>query len=263
MTAARAAADYPPGWRVEHRDTVVSTMDEVEALAAAGAGERTAVVARTQTGGRGRLARQWVSPAGNLYLSVLLRPPVAAARAAELTFVTALAVAETLDTAVAAGRVTLKWPNDVLIDGRKACGIMLQSSLGPASLGPESRIDWIVIGIGVNLTSHPAETSYLATDLVAAGASLAADEALAVLLGRLDHHYQRWLGAGFADIRAGWLARAQGLGEPIAVRLDTDRVDGIFGGLDDSGALEVIRADGTLCVITAGDVLAGRAGGIR
>ena len=258
MTAAHAAASVPVGWRVERRGTVVSTMDDVQELAAAGAPDRTVVVAEAQTGGRGRQVRGWASPPGNLYLSILLRPQVPAAHAAELTFIAALGLAETLDTALDSRRVTLKWPNDVLLDGCKVSGILLQSSLGGGG-----HVDWIVIGMGVNLVSHPANATYPATDVAAAGAALAAEPALACLLGRLDQHYHDWLANGFSGIRSRWLARAQGLGERISVRLDNDRVDGVFAGLDESGALEVIRDDGSLCRITAGDVLDGRAGGIH
>ena len=258
MTAAPAAADWPPGWRVERRGAVVSTMDEAQDLAVAGAPDRTVVVAETQTGGRGRQVRGWASPPGNLYLTMLLRPQVGAAQAAELTFIAALSLAESLDSVLDSSRVTLKWPNDVLLDGRKVSGILLQSSLGRGG-----QVESIVIGMGLNLVSHPPDATYPATDLATAGAPMTVETALAGLLGRMDHHYRRWRADGFTEIRSHWLARAHGLGDPIAVRLDTDRVDGVFAGLDASGALEVIRPDGSLCCITAGDVLDGRAGGIH
>ena len=189
---------------------------------------------------------------------MLLRPRVAAAQAAELTFIAALSLAESLDSILDSSRITLKWPNDVLLDGCKVSGILLQSSLGRAG-----QVDSIVIGMGLNLVSHPADATYPATDLAKAGAPLSVETALSRLLGHMDHHYRHWLADGFAEIRRRWLDRAHGLGEPIAVRLDTDRVDGIFAGLDASGALEVTRPDGSLCCITAGDVLDGRAGGIH
>ncbi len=135
-------------------DSVGSTSDEALRLAREGAPHGTVVTAREQTAGRGRVGRAWASPPGNLYLSVLLRLDLPVARIAELSFVAALAVAETVDAFVA-GRASLKWPNDVLIDGAKVAGILIEQADGVA-----------VIGIGVNVAHCPSGLAYPVTSLM-------------------------------------------------------------------------------------------------
>jgi len=129
--------------------------------------------------------------------------------------------------------VSLKWPNDVLIAGRKLAGLLLESQ----SRG-DGMLDWLVLGIGINLSTYPVEVEYPATALAATGADTDAEAMLAVLGQSFLAWYERWRqGAGFATIRAEWLARAQGLNQPIRVRLPGETREGIFAGLDTDGAL--------------------------
>jgi BirA family transcriptional regulator, biotin operon repressor / biotin---[acetyl-CoA-carboxylase] ligase len=232
-------------------DRVVSTNDEARRLAAEGAADGTVILAREQTGGRGRQGRAWASPPGNVYSSFVLRPGVPAARAAELGFVAALAVAETVATLAPPGvAVTCKWPNDVLASGRKIAGILPE-----ASLAADGRIDHLVIGIGLNVAHHPGDTAWPATSLRALGAAAEADEAAAALVGALGRWRALWEREGFAPVRAAWLARAAGLGADIRVRLGAGDLVGRFAGLDEKGALLLDRGAGGISRVAAGDVL--------
>jgi BirA family transcriptional regulator, biotin operon repressor / biotin---[acetyl-CoA-carboxylase] ligase len=208
------------------------------------------IVAREQTQGRGRRGNTWVSPRGNLYATLLLHDPAPPPHAPELSFVAALAVLDaTADRApMVAQRLALKWPNDVLCGRKKLAGILLEGRM----LGEKITV---AIGIGVNCMHHPAQTSYPATDLAAAGAQVSADELFTALSGAMLRRLAQWRGgAGFAGVRRDWLARAASIGEPIRVRLPDREISGRCEGLDDSGCLLLRRADGTLQTIAAGEV---------
>jgi BirA family biotin operon repressor/biotin-[acetyl-CoA-carboxylase] ligase len=147
MTAPR----LPPFFRLLRFETIGSTMTEAKRLAGEGAAEGTLVWAGEQTEGRGRRGRPWVSVPGNLYMSLVLRPGGAAAAAAQLGFAAALAVGEAaLRLLPGEARISHKWPNDVLVDGRKLSGILLESAAAA-----DGGLAWLVMGIGVNVASHP------------------------------------------------------------------------------------------------------------
>jgi BirA family transcriptional regulator, biotin operon repressor / biotin---[acetyl-CoA-carboxylase] ligase len=217
-----------------------STSDEAKRLAEAGAPEGTLVCALEQEAGRGRHGRRWESPPGNLYCSLVLRPPVPAARAAQLGFAAAVALGEACAHFLPSGTaITLKWPNDVLIGGRKVAGILLESRTQG-----DGGLRWLVIGIGVNLVAYPEATEHPATSLAAAGANVTPDAMLAALADRLLAWYEAWRGAGFAAVRAAWLGAAHGLGGEIRVRLPRDELSGRFAGLDEEGMLLLDLAEG-------------------
>jgi BirA family biotin operon repressor/biotin-[acetyl-CoA-carboxylase] ligase len=231
-------------------DRVVSTNDEARRLAASGAADGTVVLAREQTGGRGRQGRAWASPPGNVYASFVLRPAVPAARAAELGFVAALAVADTVAALAPPGAaIRCKWPNDVLANGRKVAGILPE-----AALKPEGDVDYVVLGIGLNVAHHPDDTARPATSLAAFGARAGADEAAAALVAALGGWRRRWEAEGFAPVRETWLARAAGLGAEIRVRLGAGEIGGRFAGLDEKGALLLDGGEGGVTRVAAGDV---------
>lgn len=230
MSLAQA---LPSFYRLVSRERIASTSDEAKALAAAGAPAGTLIWARAQSAGRGRQGRVWVSPPGNLYASLLLRPAVPIATAAQLGFVAALAVGDACLAAAPDAAIAFKWPNDVLLAGRKLAGILLESQASVAGA-----LAWLVIGIGINLATYPVDVDYAATALSATGADAAPEAVLAALARAFLVWYERWRdGAGFAVIRAEWLARAQGLGQPIRVRLPGAMLDGSFAGLDTDGTL--------------------------
>lgn len=229
----------PDGWTLVALDTVGSTNDEAARLADSGAPEGTVVWSREQTGGRGRRGRRWSSPLGNLYTSTILRPDCAASRAAEIGFVAALAVADM----VPAGReVRVKWPNDVLVDGGKVAGILLESAVGDGG-----RILHVVAGIGVNVGFAPQ-----LPDMRYPGAALGGtvETALWKLAAALARRVGEWRRSGFAAVRSQWLAQAGPLGAVVDVRLGEGLVRGRFAGLDHEGALLLETADGPRRIVS-------------
>jgi BirA family transcriptional regulator, biotin operon repressor / biotin---[acetyl-CoA-carboxylase] ligase len=237
------------GWAAKVLDSCVSTNAEALALGAAGENRPTWVVARTQSHGRARRGRSWVSAPGNLYTSLLLPDPSRSGCAAQLSFVSALAVRDAIATAAPehAARLTLKWPNDVLCDGRKIAGLLLEGQAG--------KLFSVVIGIGVNCRHHPEGTEFAATDLAAAGIGLSSETLFGLLSASMLARIGMWdRGAGFAGIRSDWLATAAGLGGPVRVRLENRELTGQFEALDAEGHLLLRLPDGRRETIAAGDV---------
>jgi BirA family biotin operon repressor/biotin-[acetyl-CoA-carboxylase] ligase len=232
-------------------ETVGST--NAEALARAAAGERGPfwIVARTQSAGRGRRGRAWVSEPGNLYATLLLTDAAPPSAISGICFVGALALHDALlDAAhgLAPAQLKLKWPNDLLLEGRKVAGILVEG-VSHADRAAAA------IGFGVNCAHHPQGTDYPAGDLLAAGHSLSPEALLERLGPAVDARLEEWArGENFASIRRAWIARASGLGSPIEVRLPDRSVSGTFEALNDSGALILRRGDGMRETIAAGDV---------
>ncbi len=246
-----ATPQLPSFYRLVAHEQIDSTNEEAKRLAATGAAAGTLIWAGEQLAGRGRRGRRWASPPGNLYVSLLLRPACPPAQACQLNFVAAVALAEAVSALLPTDRpVTLKWPNDVLIRGAKVSGILLE-----ASAALDRSIDWLVIGVGVNVGSHPADTPYPATSLQREGAADATAAAvLQAFAERFQAWYETWRSEGFAPVRARWLASARGLGEPIEVRLERETLQGRFGDLDESGALMLDMGNGARRQITTGDL---------
>jgi BirA family biotin operon repressor/biotin-[acetyl-CoA-carboxylase] ligase len=230
-------------------DAVDST--NAQALRYGDRGERGPlwVTAQTQTSGRGRRGRNWVSEPGNLYASLLLADPAPAAQVAQCSFVAAVAVHDAIGDAAPAlaARLTLKWPNDVLCDARKLAGILIEG---------EGRSPLIVaIGIGINCRHHPGDAMHPATDLGAQGARVSAADLFAALSRRMAERLAQWQsGARFADIRAAWLARGPAPGAGLRVRLAAGDVTGRFETIDEEGNLLLTEDSGGRRKITAGDV---------
>ena len=241
----------PAGYRLVSCDTVGSTSDEARRLALAAAEEGTLVWAHEQTAGRGRRGRAWASPPGNLYASLILRPRCPLDQAAQLGFVAALAVGDTLSS-ISKNRLdglSYKWPNDVLLRGRKIAGILLESELAEGEL-PE----FVILGVGINLASSPRDTEFPTTSM--AEEDLGTFSPGAALEG-FASHFQAWAGRwreeGFAPIRTAWRARAAALGEPIQVRLEPAILQGRFLDIDRHGALLLENA-GKPRRISAGEI---------
>jgi BirA family biotin operon repressor/biotin-[acetyl-CoA-carboxylase] ligase len=243
--SAKAAA-----YRLIVRDRVGSTNEEAMRLGRDGDRGRLWVVAREQVEGRGRRGRTWSSPPGNLYASLLLIDAAPSGHLPELGFVAGIALLGALREILGNDpRLGLKWPNDILFDGAKLSGILLESSLLP-----DGRIA-CVAGFGVNCRSHPAALPYAATDLATIDTLLdAPEDVLPRLSDVMTEMLQVWAsGLGFAEIRAQWLKSALGLGEPIRVALGTTNLSGVFHTIDSRGRL-ILRQGGNTRAIEAGDV---------
>ncbi len=234
------------GFDVRHYASIGSTNDEALRLAREGAAHGTVVHADEQTAGRGRLSRRWLSPPGNLYLSIVLRPDVPAARSVEIGLVAALAVADAVEALLPQHvRATLKWPNDVLVREGKIAGILL-----------ERADDAVILGIGLNVLQAPCGVSYQVSTIVGCGGLATVDGARERLLAAMANWSGMWQQEGFPPIRAAWLARAHPIGAALRVRLADRLATGTFAGIDADGALLLDTVDGRARIV-AGDVQAG------
>lgn len=232
-------------------DSVSSTNDVAKDLAASGASEGLCVIAREQTAGRGRQGRAWSSaPDEGLYLSLILRPQVTASRSAMITLAAAVSVAETLRLDFHAA-ADIKWPNDVLIAGRKICGILVESAI------EGDRLQYAVVGIGVNIAqrSFPEPVGDSATSLLLeTGRAIAPEEFAEAMLPRLEH----WYLASMSDasrVIARWEELSSSAQNHL-VRVDSSdgAAEGVTRGLTATGALIVELANGERREIVAGDV---------
>ena len=237
-------------------DAIDSTNAEARRRAEAGETVSQWIVARRQSAGRGRRGREWNSETGNLFATLMTLTGKAPAEAAQVTFLAALAVTDLLDAFAVPGSVSIKWPNDVLIDGVKACGILVES--GAHDTGPL----WLAVGVGVNLAHAPEGTERPATSLAAHLRSDIAyppsiDAAATVLAEAFAVWQSRWHSLGFQPVLDAWIARTSGLDGPCVARLGHETVEGTAEGVAPDGALRLRTADGDLRLISAGDVFFG------
>ncbi len=251
-----SAPKLPSVYNLITFDSVDSTNAEAKILASKGeedAPDGTLIWAREQTSGRGRRGRVWDSPKGNLYTSLILRPEIPVSEAAQLSFVAALAVYDTLGNIGPAGhQVQCKWPNDILLNDKKVAGILLESEGGNA----ERPADWIILGMGLNVEWHPDNTEFPATSLRFEGFSNTVEDVLEAYSKSFLSWSNRWLNDGFTPIRQNWLWRCKGKDEKIQVRLENETIHGVFKDMAENGAL-IIDVDGTDRHISAGDVYFG------
>ncbi len=243
---------FPSGVAVEFFDTLDSTSLEARRRIEAGEGGPAWIIARRQTSAYGRRGRAWVQETGDFAGTLMFAPKGDAEQLGQLSFVVALALASALDEFIPPERITLKWPNDILLDGKKAAGILLeQFTVKGARL--------LAAGIGVNIVSAPQGMPYPVARLIDFAEAPPSPLELAA---RIDNHFWRycaqWTGNGFRHIREIWLERAAGLGEAATVRLPTEEVSGVFEGLDESGAM-ILRMGEEKRIINAGEVFFGPA----
>jgi BirA family biotin operon repressor/biotin-[acetyl-CoA-carboxylase] ligase len=235
---------------IHHYDELGSTNDEAMRLAREGAADGTWVLADRQTAGRGRRGRAWESKGGNLFTTAIVRPWPGEGALSQLSFLVALALHEATTHWVARDRLALKWPNDVLLDGAKLSGVLLES----ASHG-NGGDRWLVVGIGVNLADHPEGLERPAMSLAGAGVTPPTPrDFLEKLIEAFGVWRERWRLGGFAPIRTAWLARAAGLGQRIAVRLPDSTLEGQFLDVAEDGALLLRLDSGAIEPIHAGDI---------
>jgi BirA family biotin operon repressor/biotin-[acetyl-CoA-carboxylase] ligase len=237
-------AAHPNQWqKLVHRfATIGSTMDAARTLVADGAPHGSVVLAEQQAAGRGRGGRVWASPPGNLHATFILRPGGSPQHAPQLAFVVAVAVARAVD-ALAGPPTALKWPNDVMRDGAKLAGILLE----------RLDDDAVLAGIGMNVRHHPPGMPYPVTSLAALGCDTTPESVLAAIQRALQGEWTIWRDHGFARVRERWLERGPAIGTILRVQLGPDTIDGAFAGLRDDGALLLQTPTGRRAIV-AGDV---------
>ncbi|EBA11468.1 biotin--acetyl-CoA-carboxylase ligase [Roseobacter sp. CCS2] len=239
---------WPEGYARVVLDTVDSTMAEA-ARRAKNLERPTWIMAKTQTDARGRRGREWVVPEGNLNATLIFRPEATAAEAAKRSFLAANALYQALAIYVNVDKLALKWPNDVLLSGGKVAGILLESS------GQGPFVDWLSIGIGVNLQHTPegvTDTLFPPTSLAdGGGGTVDPQDFLFTLADAYATQEAKLLRLGFDRIRDDWLASAARLGEVITARTTREEITGIFDSIDHDGNLVLITGTGPRAIPAA------------
>jgi BirA family biotin operon repressor/biotin-[acetyl-CoA-carboxylase] ligase len=243
----------PLATKVELHEEIGSTQERARELAREGAPHGTLVVSKVQTGGRGRLGRRWGSPAGGLWMSLVLRPGISAEVAARITQAAAVGVAKALRELGVEARI--KWPNDLLVDGRKICGILAESSVGnvpvPAKkvgTGEGRRVDFVVLGVGLNANLEPQDLGVPNSEATTLRSELGHDVDLTALLRSLLSHLDFELGRieDFGSILDDWRALDCTLGERVRVQRFGETLEGVALDLGPKGALLLETRDGII-----------------
>jgi BirA family biotin operon repressor/biotin-[acetyl-CoA-carboxylase] ligase len=237
----------PQGYSHYQQMSVTSTNDVAKRLVREGQGHGTLVSAKLQTEGRGRHGRKWVSELGNLYASLVVKPARPLNEWPQLSFVIAIALAEALNEYLGDKKTAIKWPNDILVDGKKIAGVLL-----------ETEGDVLIIGFGINCVSHPSDVSYPATHLAEQQAQATPVDVNALLFNcaaHFDKCYKLWTMKGFSAIQPVWLSMVTGLNQAITVDQGAGPLQGQFMGITaGEGYLILKKTDGSLVTVSAGDV---------
>ncbi|GAB6990270.1 biotin--[acetyl-CoA-carboxylase] ligase [Paenibacillus pini] len=242
------------GSRLKVLGSTTSTQDEARALAEDGAPEGTLVIAEEQTGGKGRLGRKWFSPAGKgVWMSLILRPNQPLQDTPQLTLLAGVAVCRAVRkmTGLDAG---IKWPNDLLVDRRKICGILLESA------AEEEHVRYCIVGIGISVnldeTDYPPELQGVATSLkIASGTTVDRTQLIAAVMVEFETLYELYCSQGFQPIASLWEALSVTLGESVTIKnIYGDEVHGVAAGISAAGALLVDMGDGRQVPVFSGDV---------
>jgi BirA family biotin operon repressor/biotin-[acetyl-CoA-carboxylase] ligase len=240
------------GHQLYYYEEIGSTNDEAFRLGSAGAPEGTALIANSQSTGKGRMQRVWHSPAGsNIYTSIILRPEITPARAPQISILAGVAVADVLES-YCPDRIKLKWPNDVLINGKKVCGILSQMKT------IVSEVDFIVLGIGINVNisynEFPKEICNIATSLaIETGREISRQELIISLYENLAKWYKQLLQDGFGRIKEKWLSISPMIGQTVQVMFQEEAVSGKAIGLDEDGSLILLAPGNKEFKVSAGD----------
>ncbi len=235
-------------WSIERYDEVHSTQDELKALALKGAGEGQVVTAKSQNGGRGRHGRVWVSEPGNLYFSLLLRPSCGLNAIGQLALIVGASIGAAIkELVLEPDDVSLKWPNDVFLGGKKCAGILIETELDSNNI-----IDWVAVGIGVNIVRAPKEIGAALSDYALSDIKI--EDVQQSILNEIEDRYLQWGAEGFAAIKAEWLSMAHPVGTPITVGAGKHMARGTFHDIDSHGSLILRDDEGQVRTLSAGDV---------
>lgn len=240
------------GEEIRYYPEVTSTNDVAKKLAASGAEEGTIVIADVQTRGRGRLGREWLSPRGGIWFSVILRPEIGAKDAFKVTFLTSVAVAKTIRKMFRLN-TEIEWPNDVLVDGKKVCGILTEASIRGET------VDFVVVGVGVNanidMGSFPECLKKTVTTLATeVKREVDREKFLHKLLEELEVYYKMFKENRFDSILEEWKQLNRFFGANVEVVSFDEKIMGKAVNVDKNGALIVKLADGTTRKVVSGDV---------
>ena len=248
-----ASLNLPSVYKLIKLDQVSSTNSEAIILAKKGENispDGTLIWALQQSQGRGRMGKEWISPPGNVYASLILRPEISLINAAQISFVTALAIYDALGNIGPPGhQIHCKWPNDILLNGRKVAGILLESE----NKINEKSLDWLIVGIGINVERYPMETKFPSTSLRSEGWSNSVEETLQAFARSFLSWTNRWIEDGFDEVRKNWIWRAHGIGEKLKVHSGGKVRTGVFEDLAEDGAL-LLNQEGKIERITAGEI---------
>lgn len=213
------------------------------------------IVANKQNKGRGRLNRNWESPIGNLYFSLVLQPQIAVAKISQISFVAVcalqMAVEKNFQQQNIVVKIQNKWPNDLLIDQKKVAGILLESKIS------NKICDFVILGIGVNINSNPTQTLFPSTNIKNFSCEISASKMLEFFLEEFENLYENWLNFGFQNIRNLWHKNAYNLNSQIRINLGNSYAEGIFQEIDEEGNLIIKNHNNETKKITFGDVSAG------
>ena len=232
-------------------DQIDSTNEEAKRLEQAKVEGEFVIWSKSQAKGKGRLGRKWVSPIGNLYLSLLLRPKYDVTTSSQISFVVAVAVGEMIAKfAHSQVAISYKWPNDILLNDKKIAGILLESSIKMHN----GFLDWLVVGIGLNVVSSPEQMPYPTSSLQEQNIEIDLNKIVDELMKSFSYWYSLWQNQGFDIIRTKWLERGKALGEVITVSVGKDRISGVFEDITLDGCIKLILPGGQACFVSSGEV---------
>lgn len=240
----------PIPWSIEKYEEITSTQDIIKGMAGIGVPEGKVVQAQIQTQGRGRFGRTWVSPPGNLYFSFLLNPPCGVQELGQLSLLVAVALARVLRACMKVpDDLMLKWPNDILIAGKKCAGILIETDIGP-----DQALRWVAVGIGVNVEHAPRDENASSLRDYSFLKDISRDRLLEDFLSEFEALYRMWINEGFSAIKQEWLSYAHKKDTTVKVRVGLQLEQGLFHSINDDGSLLLRDADHRLKTITAGEV---------
>ena len=210
------------------------------------------IVANKQNKGRGRLNRNWESPQGNLYFSLVLQPKIAIDKISQISFVAIcalqIAVAKIFKQQKIVAEIKNKWPNDLLIDQKKVAGILLESKIS------NKICDFVILGMGVNINSSPTQTLFPSTNIKNFSCEISSSRMLEIFLEEFENIYENWLNFGFQNIRNLWHKNAYNLNSKININLGDSKIKGFFQEIDEDGNMVIKNHNNEIKKITYGDV---------
>ena len=250
---SRLSTDTIIGRNITVVDSTTSTNDEMDCKARDAESEGSVIFAETQTGGRGRMGRKWSSPKKKgLWLSVLLRPPLAADECTQITIAAAVALVRSLKK-INGVKPEIKWPNDILVNGKKISGILTEMSSEP------DHVKYVIVGIGVNVNQSPDDIPEsirpIATSLrIVSGKIVDRSQLATDILHELDKSYKKVVAREFPEIGEAWSSYCRTLGKRISIEIGSRKISGCAEALDETGALLVRTEHGRIERIIGGDI---------